>query len=54
VSLGTCNVAVAAGRTCNIAVTYLAPGPAGNRTSVVRFTSDAVNNPTLSVTGSST
>jgi hypothetical protein len=54
VSLGTCNVAVAAGRTCNIAVTYLAPGPAGSRTSVVRFTSDAVNNPTLSVTGSST
>lgn len=51
--LGTCGTAVAPGRTCNIQVTYLAPGPVGTRTSVVRFTSDAVNSPTVAVSASS-
>jgi hypothetical protein len=51
VALGSCTAAVAPGRTCNIRVTLLAQPPVGVKTSVVRMTSNAVNSPTLKVTG---
>lgn len=50
---GTCSTPVAAGRTCNINVTFLASAPAGNKSASVTFTSNAANSPTVPVTGTS-
>ena len=50
---GTCTVAVAAGRTCQINVIFTAKAPAGNKTATLTFVSNAVNSPAVPVTGTS-
>jgi Ca2+-binding RTX toxin-like protein len=52
--LGTCNVAVPAGRTCKLNVTFTPAAPLGVKTGTVRLISNASNsNPTGALTGES-
>jgi hypothetical protein len=50
---GTCTTAVAPGRTCQVNVTFTAKAPAGNKTATLTFVSNAVNSPSVPVTGTS-
>ena len=50
---GTCTVAVAPGKNCQINVTFTAKAPAGNKTATLTFVSNAVNSPVVPVTGTS-
>jgi len=42
---------VAPGRTCQVNVTFTAKAPAGNKTATLTFVSNAVNSPSVPVTG---
>jgi hypothetical protein len=50
---GTCTVAVAPGKNCQINVTFIANAPAGNKTATLTFVSNAINSPVVPVTGTS-
>src|SRR3954452_24329429 len=52
-SAGTCTVAVAPGRTCQVNVTFTARAPAGNKATTLTFVSNAATSPVVPVTGTS-
>jgi hypothetical protein len=50
---GTCTTAVAPGKNCSISISFTASAPAGLKRANLTFVSNAANNPTLPVTGTS-
>ena len=50
---GTCTVAVAPGKNCQVNITFTAKAPAGNKAATLTFVSNAVNCPSVPVTGTS-
>ncbi len=50
---GTCTVAVAPGKNCQVNITFTARAPAGNKATTLTFVSNAVNSPVIPVTGTS-
>ena len=53
-TVGTCNVAVAPGKNCQISITFTARAPAGAKSATLRFVSNATNNSTVALTVSGT
>lgn len=51
--LGTCTVAVVPGKNCQVNVVFTAKAPAGNKTATLTFVSNAINSPSVPVTGTS-
>ena len=52
-TIGTCHVAVAPGKNCQISITFSAKAPAGVKRANLTFAGNAANHPILPVTGTS-
>jgi hypothetical protein len=50
---GTCTVAVAPGKNCQVNIIFTARAPAGNKAATLTFVSNAANSPSVPVTGTS-